>query len=76
MSLSPPFILSLVVSDTGLIAAGTADGRLWLGRGGEKIPPSSSAISKTKKKKKKYWEGLKDDESSEWIVAEGPVVGM
>jgi hypothetical protein len=72
ISLSPPFITSLAVSSTGVIAAGTADGRLWVGFGGEK---SLSAGIK-KKKKRRFWEGLKDDSDSFCeSVARGPVVG-
>jgi len=35
MGLSPPFVMSLAVSTTGVVAAGTADGRLLIGFGGE-----------------------------------------
>ena len=67
----------MAVSPEGVIAAGTADGRLWLGFGGEK-PARTSAKPKTQmKKKRKYWEGLKSitvDEISV-SIASGPVVG-
>jgi len=60
--------MSLAVSTSGVLAAGTADGRLWIGFGGEKIPNVAS------KKKVKKWEGL--DAASTLIikVAEGPIV--
>jgi len=73
-SLSPPFVTSLVVSSTGVIAAGAADGRLWVGFGGEK---SSSSTATRTKKKRRYWEGLKEDNNSFWgsVVSHGPIVG-
>ncbi|RPD66416.1 WD40 repeat-like protein [Lentinus tigrinus ALCF2SS1-6] len=67
VSLSPPFVLSVTVSSTGLLAAGTADGRAWIGGGGEKRPSS-------KKKRSRKWEGLKEDEGIWLQVADGPVV--
>ncbi len=73
MALSPPFIMSLALSSIGTVAAGTADGRLFLGFGGERSP---SAGAKTKKKKAKKWEGLDGDESLLIKVAEGPVVAL
>lgn len=51
------------------MAAGTADGRIWIGAGGEKRPGS-------KKKKSRKWEGLKEDEGLSAKVAEGPVIGL
>jgi hypothetical protein len=74
VSLSPPFILSTAVSSTGIIAAGTADGRIWIGTGGEKCPAASG--SGGKKKKSRKWEGLKEDEGLSMKIAEGPVVGL
>jgi hypothetical protein len=66
-------VTSLVVSSTGIIAAGAADGQLWVGFGGEKSPAADA--SKTKKKRR-YWEGLKEDSDSFWAsVAPGPIVG-
>ena len=67
VSLSPPFVLSTTVSPAGLVAAGTADGRVWLGGGGEKRPDG-------KKKRSRKWEGLKEDEGIWLQVADGPVV--
>ncbi|KDQ60768.1 hypothetical protein JAAARDRAFT_124475 [Jaapia argillacea MUCL 33604] len=73
ISLSPPFILSTSVSSTGLIAASTADGRVWIGTGGEK---RSQATSGKKGKRSRKWEGLKE-EGGLWVaVAEGPVVSV
>ncbi|KAH7906370.1 WD40-repeat-containing domain protein [Hygrophoropsis aurantiaca] len=70
VSMSPPFILSMSISPSGIIAAGTADGRVWIGTGGEK----SSGGSTGQKKKRRKWEGLKHDEGLAVDVAEGPVV--
>ena len=78
ITLSPPFVISLAMSPNGVIAAGTADGRLWLGFGGEKEERStSSPRTKSKRKKRRYWEGLKaENESSIFSIAEGPIVGV
>ncbi len=62
----------LAVSSTGVVAAGTADGRLLIGFGGEK---GSTADAKTKKKAKR-WNGLDQDESLIIKVAEGPIVAL
>lgn len=75
MALSPPFIMSAAMSSTGVLAAGTADGRLWLGFGGEKLPASSPKRN-AKKKKTAFWQGLNEDDQLEIKVAEGPVVAM
>lgn len=72
MSLSPPFIMSMAMSNTGVLAAGTADGRLWLGFKGDK----ASNSGKGPKKKSKKWEGLDGDEALLIKVAEGPIVAM
>lgn len=66
ISLSPPFVQSSAVSSTGIIAIGLADGRLYVGFGGDR------QLAKRGKK----WNGL--DPSAEWIekVAEGPIVAM
>ncbi|PFH51725.1 hypothetical protein AMATHDRAFT_141950 [Amanita thiersii Skay4041] len=70
MSLSPPFIMSMAMSPMGILAAGTADGRLRLNFVG--APTGSSR----KTKDSKPWNGL--DERREHIVkaAEGPIVAM
>ncbi|TFK92310.1 WD40 repeat-like protein [Polyporus arcularius HHB13444] len=67
ISLSPPFVLSVTVNPAGLVAASTADGRVWVGGGGEKRPNS-------KKKRSRKWEGLREDEGFWLQVADGPVV--
>ncbi|KAF8891317.1 WD40-repeat-containing domain protein [Infundibulicybe gibba] len=69
-SMSPPFIVSMAVSATGVIAAGTADGRLLLGFGGDKRASAKAA----KKKRTRKWEGLDVDMSLDMKVADGPVV--
>ncbi|TFK55066.1 hypothetical protein OE88DRAFT_1653702 [Heliocybe sulcata] len=70
VSLSPPFILAMALSTSGVMAVGTADGRVWIGTGGEKGHPSA------KKKRSRKWEGLREDEGVWLSVAEGPVVGV
>lgn len=73
MALSPPFIMSMAISPTGVVAAGTADGRLRLGFAGEKRP---SPDASTKKKRTRKWEGLKEAEELVIKIAEGPIVAM
>lgn len=59
------------ISIAGLLAASTADGRVWLGGGGEKRP---HAWQGAKKKRARKWEGLKEEEGVWLQVADGPVV--
>jgi hypothetical protein len=59
------------MSPTGALAAGTADGRLWVGLGGEK-----GALSIPGKKKARKWGGLSSESALALVVAEGPVVGV
>ncbi|KAF9479303.1 WD40 repeat-like protein [Pholiota conissans] len=68
MALAPPFIMSMAMSSTGVLAAGTADGHLWIGFGGEKGSAS--------KKKAKKWEGLDENKALLIKVAEGPIVAV
>lgn len=70
MSLSPPFILAISISPTGVIACATASGHVFLGYGGAKTNKS------TKRKKARKWNGLKSDESIWFKAAEGAVVSM
>ncbi|KAI1794615.1 WD40-repeat-containing domain protein [Ganoderma leucocontextum] len=67
VSLSPPFVHSLSVSSSGLIVVSTADGRVWLGGGGEKRLDG-------KKKRSRKWEGLREDDRIWLQVADGPIV--
>jgi len=69
--LSPPFVMSTAFSSTGVLAAGTADGRLWIGLGGQKGSVKNKAKAKSRK-----WNGLKDDDQLCIKVADGPVVAM
>ncbi|EKM55195.1 uncharacterized protein PHACADRAFT_95688 [Phanerochaete carnosa HHB-10118-sp] len=69
ISLSPPFILSTSISPNGLVAATTADGRLWIGSGGDKNAPSVD-----KKKRSRKWQGLREQDGLFMQVADGPVV--
>ena len=68
MGLSPPFVMSLAVSSTGVVTAGTADGRLLIGFGAE--------CRLAMKKRSKKWEGLEGDETLLIKIAEGPVVAL
>ncbi|KAJ3801461.1 WD40-repeat-containing domain protein [Lentinula aff. detonsa] len=71
VSLSPPFIMSTAFSSTGILAAGIADGSLWIGLGGQR------GLSKTKPKRTRKWNGLSDAEKRICIkVVEGPIVAM
>jgi len=67
ISLSPPFVLCLAISSTGAIAAGTADGCLWIGLGGDKRVSS---------KKTRKWGGLREDMGLSRKIAEGPIVAL
>jgi len=60
----------MALSVSGLAAVGTADGRVWIGTGGEKVASGS------KKRRSRKWEGLKEDEGIWLSVAEGPVVAV
>lgn len=60
--------MSLAVSSTGIVAAGTADGRLLIGFGAE------SCL--TMKKRPKKWPGLVAEETLLIKIAEGPVVAL
>ncbi|KAK0468195.1 WD40-repeat-containing domain protein [Desarmillaria tabescens] len=68
MSFSPPFVLCTALSATGVIAAGTADGHIWLGHGGMKVP--------SKGKKSRKWNGLDAEKASLHKLADGPVVAL
>ena len=57
------------LSANGVIAIGTADGRVWIGTGGEKIPGGD-------KKRSRKWEGLREREGVTQKIAEGPVVAL
>nr|GAT60084.1 predicted protein [Mycena chlorophos] len=70
VSLSPPFILSAALTGTGAVAAGTADGRLWVSCSGDK------SVNSGKKKRSRKWEGLNEEDEILEKIAEGPVVAM
>jgi hypothetical protein len=67
VSLSPPFVLCLSISSTGTVAAGTADGQIWIGLGGDK----KVSVKKTRK-----WGGLREDMGLSKKIADGPVVAL
>ncbi|KAF5389952.1 hypothetical protein D9757_003629 [Collybiopsis confluens] len=74
ISLSPPFIMSTAMSSNGILAAGTADGRLWAGLGGQKGLVSKS---KSKAKRSRKWNGLSDEDGILCTkVADGPIVAL
>ncbi|KAL1677429.1 hypothetical protein EV122DRAFT_252640 [Schizophyllum commune] len=79
ISLSPPFVLSSAMSPSGVLVAGLADGRVWVGAGGERVveptKPAKKPPTKDKKRTKK-WEGLDPRGVLAAKVAEGPVVGV
>ncbi|KAI0093977.1 WD40-repeat-containing domain protein [Irpex rosettiformis] len=68
VSMSPPFVLSISVSPNGLVAATTADGRVWLGTGADKASPVA------KKRRSRKWEGLREPDGIFAQVADGPIV--
>ncbi|KAG2139618.1 WD40-repeat-containing domain protein [Suillus bovinus] len=72
--MSPPFILSSAMSPSGVLAVGTADGRVWIGTSGEKMSRVSSGTSVNKKRRK--WEGLKQDGAFTADVGHGPITAL
>jgi len=60
------------MSPTGIIAAGTADGRLYVGTSGEK----SSEAPGSQQRRQRKWKGLKMDGRIVANVVEGPIVGL
>jgi len=71
MTIMPPFVICTALSPTRIMAAGTADGRLWIGLGG-----SREASGRKKKKKVAKWGGLREDDELFVKVAEGPIVAL
>lgn len=69
VSLAPPFVLSTSLSPSGVVAATTADGRVWIGSGGDK-----STSFADKKKRSRKWQGLKEADGRFVQIADGPVV--
>ena len=65
-----PFVISLAISFVGIVAATLADGRIWVGTGGAKLP----AKGKEKAKRSRKWECLTGPGCYKQI-ANGPVVG-
>ncbi|CAE6535879.1 unnamed protein product [Rhizoctonia solani] len=68
ISLVPPFLYSVTIDSNGAMAAGTADGRVIVGRGGEK--------GRGDRPNRRKWNGLNVDMVSQYHIAEGPVVGV
>lgn len=71
MSLSPPFVICSDISSSGIAAAGTADGQLWVGSGGEKVPSRQQGRKKSRK-----WQGLDQEYELLQRIAEGPIVAL
>ncbi|KAG1831981.1 hypothetical protein F4604DRAFT_926686 [Suillus subluteus] len=74
VSMSPLCVLSSAMSPTGILAAGTADGWVWIGTGGEKMSGVSSGTSIQKKRRK--CKGLEQDEAFRTDVGHGPSTAL
>ncbi|KAI6022720.1 WD40 repeat-like protein [Pisolithus marmoratus] len=72
LTMSPPFILSLDISSTGILAAGTADGHIYVGTSGER----SSGAGGGRQNRRRKWEGLRSDGRVLVEVAQGPVTAL
>ncbi|CAE6414099.1 unnamed protein product [Rhizoctonia solani] len=68
ISLAPPFLYSVTIDSNGAMAAGTADGRVIVGRGGEK--------GRGDRPNRRKWNGLNVDMVSQYHIAAGPVIGV
>ncbi|KAJ1309518.1 hypothetical protein OPQ81_006292 [Rhizoctonia solani] len=68
ISLVPPFLYSVTIDSNGAMAAGTADGRVIVGRGGER--------GRGDRPNRRKWNGLNIDMVSQYHIAEGPVIGV
>jgi len=74
-NMCPPFIQAIAMSQSGVCAAGTADGRIWLGKGAFVGPNGSKAVAGKQIK----WKGvskLTDQNHRDLAVATGPVVAI
>ncbi|KEP52450.1 WD40 domain protein [Rhizoctonia solani 123E] len=68
ISLAPPFLYSVTIDSNGAMATGTADGRVIVGRGGER--------GQGDRPNRRKWNGLNIDMVSQYHIAEGPVIGV
>ncbi|CAE6489272.1 unnamed protein product [Rhizoctonia solani] len=68
ISLAPPFLYSVTIDSNGAMATGTADGRVIVGRGGER--------GQGDRPNRRKWNGLNIDIVSQYHIAEGPVIGV
>ncbi|CAE7057353.1 unnamed protein product [Rhizoctonia solani] len=68
ISFGPPFLYSVTIDSNGAMAAGTADGRVIVARGGEK--------GQGNRPNRRKWNGLDVDMVSQYHIAEGPVIGV
>ncbi|KAL5511180.1 hypothetical protein ACEPAH_4395 [Sanghuangporus vaninii] len=73
----PPFITALTLSSQGAVAAGTADGRIWVGLGGVKSTQSElSKKNKVKVKRSRKWGGLNGEEGFFIKIGESLIAGL
>ncbi|KAG8882810.1 hypothetical protein FRB97_007744 [Tulasnella sp. 331] len=75
VNMCPPFVLSVSISGTGMLAAGTADGRVWIC----KAPFVGPNGGKPTPGKQIKWKGMsKLDGRTQWevTVAQGPVTAI
>ncbi|KAF8758817.1 SKP1 family [Rhizoctonia solani] len=68
VSLAPPFLYSVTINSNGVFTAGTADGNVLVGRGGER--------GRRDRPNRRKWNGLSADMVSQYHIAEGPVIGV
>ncbi|KAF8710883.1 WD40 repeats protein, partial [Rhizoctonia solani] len=68
VSLAPPFLYSVTINSNGVFTAGTADGNVLVGRGGER--------GRGDRPNRRKWNGLSADMVSQYHIAEGPIIGV
>jgi hypothetical protein len=72
-TMSPPFVMGFCFTNSGIVAAGTGAGHLFLGAGGRKPDGSDKA---SKKKRSRKWNGLSHESQALFKIADGPVVAL
>ena len=72
-TMSPPFVMCFCFTNSGIVAAGTGAGHMFLGAGGRKPDGSDKA---SKKKRSRKWNGLRQESQALLKVADGPVVAL
>ncbi|KAI5121688.1 hypothetical protein M0805_002763 [Coniferiporia weirii] len=71
----PPFVTALAVSPHGALAAGTADGRVWLGLAGEKRPTTTKKDG-NKRTRSRKWAALSPGAGAFTKVGESMVTSL